>query len=238
MMKKPYVICHMVTSIDGRILGNRWGRIPGPKDSTTLYETTAASFGVGAWLVGTTTMDEFDAPRKFEPKKAKAPVSREDFIAVTGAKSLGIGVDAKGITRWRDNDIDGDHAVLLVTDQVSDDFLAHLQAAEVSYLFCGKTEVDLRVALDKLVRHFKLKKLMLEGGGTFNGSMLAAGLVDEISQIIVPIVDGGVGVTGIFDVPGDAPKKAQAVLKSTSHKKLPGGANWFRYKVAGKPTGK
>jgi riboflavin biosynthesis pyrimidine reductase len=23
---KPYVICHMCTSIDGRILGNRWFR--------------------------------------------------------------------------------------------------------------------------------------------------------------------------------------------------------------------
>jgi riboflavin biosynthesis pyrimidine reductase len=30
---------------------------------------------------------------------------------------------------------------------------------------------------------------MLQGGGAINGSMLRAGLVDEISQVIVPIVE-------------------------------------------------
>ena len=56
---RPYVICHMCTTIDGKILGDRWGKLPGCKDSATLFETTAASFGIGAWLVGTTTMKEF-----------------------------------------------------------------------------------------------------------------------------------------------------------------------------------
>ena|SRR6266540_1142452 len=56
---KPYVICHMCTTIDGRILNDRWGKLPGPKDVGTLFEITAASFGIGAWLVGTTTMKEF-----------------------------------------------------------------------------------------------------------------------------------------------------------------------------------
>ena len=235
---KPYVICHMVTSIDGKVLSDRWGMIPGPKSSGSLFETTAASFGVGAWLVGTTTMNEFDAPRPFKPKPAKQRVDRgEDFIAEPKAKTLGIGVDAKGILRFRHNDISGDHAVVLVTDRVDDDYLSHLRDARVSYLFCGKREVDLKVALDKLTRAFKLKKLMLEGGGKFNGAMLAAGLVDEISQIIVPIVDGGgPGVTGIFDAPGETPKRAAARLTLKSHKRLAGGVNWFRYKVAGKPT--
>ena len=58
---KPYVICHMCTSLDGKIIGYRWGKLPGYKHESDLFETTAASFGIGAWLVGTTTMDEFDA---------------------------------------------------------------------------------------------------------------------------------------------------------------------------------
>ena len=57
----------------------------------------------------------------------------------------------------------------------SDDFLAHLQAAGASYFFCGRTEVNLSIALDKLRRTLGIKKLMLEGGGKFNGSMLHAG---------------------------------------------------------------
>jgi len=56
---KPYVICHMCTTIDGKILGERWGKLAGGMDSGKLFETTAKTFGIKAWLVGTTTMREF-----------------------------------------------------------------------------------------------------------------------------------------------------------------------------------
>jgi len=227
---KPYVICHMCTSIDGKILGDRWGRLPGGKDSATLFETTAASFGIGAWLVGTTTMDEFDGP-KFKLPRSRGAVVRQDYIANAHAKRLGIGADAKGVLRFRENEVQGDHIVLLLTDRVSDDYLAHLQAARVSYLFCGKQAIDLPLALQKLGSAFRLRKLMLQGGGKFNGAMLQAGLVDEISQIIVPVADGGVGITGFFDIPGKAPPKAAAILRLLSHKQLPGGVTWLKYRV-------
>jgi len=60
---------------------------------------------------------------------------------------------------------------------------------------------------------------MLQGGGKFNGAMLKAGLVDEISHITVPIADGGFGVSSFFDIPGNPPKKAAATLRllSTNH---------------------
>ena len=156
---RPYVICHMCTTIDGKILGDRWGKLPGRKDSATLFETTAASFGIGAWLVGTTTMKEF-AGRNVKLPRARKPVIRRDHIADKNAKRLAIGVDVKGVLRFQENEVDGDHVVLLVTDRVGDDYLAHLQSAGVSYLFCGRKEVDLRVALRKLGNDFHLRKLM------------------------------------------------------------------------------
>ena len=130
----------------------------------------------------------------------------------------------------------GDHVVLLVTERVGNNYLAHLQAAGVSYFICGKRDVDLEVALDKLRQTFSIKKLMLEGGGKFNGSMLHAGLVDEISQLIVPIVDGGIGVSSFFDIPGDAPPQAAARLRLKSHRQLPGDVSWLKYRVIGKPA--
>lgn len=55
----PYVICHMVTSIDGRILSQRWGKLHRGVTGARLFETTAKRFGIPAWLIGTTTLREF-----------------------------------------------------------------------------------------------------------------------------------------------------------------------------------
>jgi 2,5-diamino-6-(ribosylamino)-4(3H)-pyrimidinone 5'-phosphate reductase len=225
---KPYVICHMCTSVDGKIIGQRWGKLPGYKHESNLFETTAASFGIGAWLVGTTTMDEFDG-RKIKLPRTKKTIARRDHIANPRAKTLGIGTDAKGVLRFQQNEVGGDHVVLLVTDRVSNDYLAHLQAAGVSYLFCCRKTIDLPLALRKLASAFGLRKLMLQGGGKFNGAMLQAGLVDEVSHITVPVADGGEDVSTMFD--GQTSAKSAAILRLFSHKILPGGAVWCRYKV-------
>jgi riboflavin biosynthesis pyrimidine reductase len=227
---KPYVICHMCTTIDGRILGSRWPPLPRGQDYSELFETTADSFGIGAWLVGTTTMREF-AGRNLKLKPARRRIARTDHIADPRARRFAIGADAKGVLRFQKPDVDGDHVVLLVSSRVSDDDLAHLQDAGVSYLFCGARAVDVKVALDKIRRVLGIRRLMLEGGGTFNGAVLHAGLIDEISQVVVPVVDGGRGVPTIFDIPGDPPRKAAAALRLKSLRKLPGGVSWFRYQV-------
>jgi 2,5-diamino-6-(ribosylamino)-4(3H)-pyrimidinone 5'-phosphate reductase len=72
---------------------------------------------------------------------------------------------------------------------------------------------------------------MLQGGGTYNGAMLNTGLVDEISQVIVPLVDGGRDVTSIFEIPGSKTPRAAARLKVTHHRAFSGGVHWLRYKV-------
>ena len=227
---KPYVICHMCTSIDGRILGSRWSGLPAKIQSGKLFETTAASFGIGAWLVGTTTMKEF-ADGNFQLKPAKETLARVDHFADPKAKRFAIGADAKGVLRYKRNHVEGDHVVLLVSERVSNDYLAHLRSAGVSYLFCGRDHVNVGTALRKIGKVLGVRKLLLEGGGTFNGAVLKAGLIDEISQVIVPVIDGGAGVTGLCDIPGKTPKTAAATLRVINHKKLPGGVNWFRYRV-------
>jgi 5-amino-6-(5-phosphoribosylamino)uracil reductase len=227
---KPYVICHMCTTIDGRILSSRWPSLPGGISSAKLFETTAASFGIRAWLVGTTTMKEF-ADGNFRLKPARERIERVDHVADPNANSFAIGADAKGVLRFKRSEVDGDHVVLLVSERVSNDYLAHLRAAGVSYLFCGRDRVDVRTALRKIRDVLGLRKLMLEGGGTFNGAVLKAGLIDEISQVIVPVIDGGAGITGMCDIPGKAPKRAAATLRVIKHRKLRGDVNWFRYRV-------
>jgi len=66
----PYVICHMCTTIDGRIIGERW---PGGIDSGKLFETTANTFGIKAWLVGTT-------PAR-RPRDLRSASTRQTLVA-------------------------------------------------------------------------------------------------------------------------------------------------------------
>jgi hypothetical protein len=230
---KPFVICHMCTTIDGKILGERWGKLPGGMDSSKLFESTANTFGIKAWVVGTTTMREF-SERHFALPTAKQEIERVDYVADPKAKRFGIGTDAKGVLRYRRGDVNGDHVVLLVSERVSNDYLAHLRTAGVSYLFCGVDQVEPKKALRKLEKALGIRQLLLEGGGTLNGVWLKAGVIDEISQVIVPVVDGGMGVAGFFDIPGPAPRKAAALLRLIKQSKLPGGIQWNRYSVTGK----
>ncbi len=52
--KRPYVICHMVPSVDGRIVTLRWR--PPPRLHAE-YERTAGTFDAGAWMIGHVSME-------------------------------------------------------------------------------------------------------------------------------------------------------------------------------------
>lgn len=232
---KPYVICLMCTSIDGKVLGRRWGKLPGWGDTNVfekVHDEIVGDWDVAAWVVGTTTMKEFAGkPQRLKTaSKGMKMIGFDDFVSNPGASSFGIGVDSKGVLRFQESETQGDHVVVLTTKAAGLDYLAHLRGAGVSYLVCGEREVDLKVAFGKLKSVLGLKQVMLEGGGTFNGSVLQAGLVDEIQQVIVPVVDGGgPGVTGMFDYPGKAPGKAVGTLKLKSVKEMKGGVVRLRY---------
>ena len=231
-MPRPYVICHMVTSIDGKTLSRRWGPLPGGATSAELFNTTAAGLDAPSWLVGTTTMREFAVARPARLPEPKTPVPPGDHVAAADARTLAVGVDARGVLRFAGPDVDGDHTVILTTAAAPPAYRVHLRAAGVSYLLCGPARVGLARGLAKLHAAFGLRRLCLQGGGTLNGSMLRGGLVDEISHVIAPVVDGGgPSVTGFFDAPGRPARSAAAHLRLVSQEPLPGGAHWFRYRV-------
>ena len=65
-----------------------------------------------------------------------------------------------------------------------------------------------------------------------NGSFLAAGLVDELSLLVAPAVDGLVGTPAVFDYEGDKamPKGMSLTLRGMEAKE--GGLVWLRYDIA------
>jgi len=99
----------------------------------------------------------------------------------------------------------------------------------VSYLFGGKSRIDLARVLQKLRSRFDIRTLLLEGGGKINGSFLAANLIDEVSILIGPVADGSTGTASLFDVE-DQHSPARN-LKLISIEKRADDFVWLRYKV-------
>jgi len=155
---------------------------------------------------------------------------KKDFVAPHQGSTYAIAVDPRGKLYWQANSLDGDHVIAILSEQVSPEYLAFLQAQRVSYLFAGTHSIDLSTALTKLATTFQIKTLLLEGGGKINGAMLQAGLIDELSLLLAPIADGTNGTPTLFDTlnTGTSP---HAAVRLTLHavEQRTDGILWVRY---------
>jgi riboflavin biosynthesis pyrimidine reductase len=220
----------MAASLDGRMLPSRWR--PEGAAAGGLFERLHAEIGGDAWLVGRVTGQEF-ARGKAYPARTDKTFPREAWFARRGANAYGVVLDAHGKIAWGRSDIGGDPIVVVLCQRVSDAHLAGLRADGVSYIFAGKAELDLGLVLEILNRELGVKRLLLEGGGGANGAFLRAGLVDEISFILCPAVDGAKGAPSVFDsseAEAGQPAPIQTVVLESSQV-LDGGAVWLRYRL-------
>lgn len=194
-MDKPYIICHMVTSLDGKVTGDFLRK---SEHSSLIedYYRIHKEYSADGFLCGRVTMESsFPQPPALPAPYAGPPIVREDYVAESAA-FYAVAIDPQGKLWWSDSAIadtdagyHGAHIVEVLTQNVSDAFLAHLRQKGVSYLFGGKTELDLVLVSQKLKQLLGIEKLLLEGGGIVNGSFLQAGLIDEISLVVVPAAE-------------------------------------------------
>jgi riboflavin biosynthesis pyrimidine reductase len=221
---KPYIVVHMMSSIDGRSLTDGWHL----DFAGDLYETTAATFAADGWICGRVTMQEISHGKDFPKGLAKTPVPRSHHFVEREASQYAISIDPQGRVAWKSNTALKSHVVEVLTEQVCDDFLAYLQSIGVSYVFGGKAEIDLAAVIDTLARELKVKKLIVEGGSHVSGAFVHAGLVDEVSVLLLPLVDGRSEHPASFEVAMNA-WKAPAYLKLKSAEKADHDAVWLRY---------
>ncbi|WP_114940654.1 dihydrofolate reductase family protein [Mucilaginibacter endophyticus] len=221
--KLPYVVCHMMSSVDGKILTKNWADTKTGKGSTGLYEKVHKKYDSQAWMCGRVTMER-DFADGLYTHDGEQTNETTDFVADAKAKSFAIAIDAKGKLAWKENNIDGDHLIEVLTTQVSQGYVDYLRDRGISYVFAGDKDVDLTVALNKITSLFPIKTIMLEGGGNLNGAMMKAGLVDELSLLLLPLADGTTA-TSVFET------GAVTEMKLKKVKELPGGVLWLNYKV-------
>ncbi|MBQ8921603.1 MAG: GNAT family N-acetyltransferase [Oscillospiraceae bacterium] len=192
---RPLVICHMVTSIDGRVTGKFLSGSAGVQASEAYYDYHRAMQG-DAFACGRVTM-ESSFTGGFKPdlsEFAGADLPHEDYIARKHGY-YAVSFDRHGSVGWQDGILhdedpgyDDCHIIEVLSEDTPAEMLAYYRKIGVSYLFAGREDIEIKTALQKLYALFGIRVLLLEGGSIINGAFLRAGCVDKISQVIAPVI--------------------------------------------------
>lgn len=233
-MKKtnfPYVICHMMQTLDGKIASGVEG-VEIIMDYFDLYAQTEQQLEGNVWMFGRKTAAAFAEPMS-ELSNIPADVENSENVVTNASATYAVVVDTKGLLRWSNNYINlTGHSeefriITLVTKRTPKAYLAYLSALNISYLTCGDEELNLMQAMTRLKEIFGIDKVLLEGGGSLNGSMMAQGLVDEISLLLLPRVLNKKDAPTLFDAESSSVSTTQYSLVSTQP--LERDVLWLRY---------
>ncbi len=238
-MNRPYIFCHMLTSLDGKIMGNY---MQTPEGSVAGEVFDAIAFGKDpyykhqGWLSGrVTTDDNFTFYEKPALDENAPMVPAGDFVAKSDAPSYYVSVDPSGKLGWKSStltycEVDA-HVLEVLTEKASNAYKAFLRKLGISYIIAGKQTLDYALALDKLKRLFGIETLMLGGGGILNWSFIQAGMCDEISLVIAPSADGSAKTQTLFMAREGLTEDKPVGFDLISIEVKAGGTLWLRYSV-------
>lgn len=169
---------------------------------------------------------EMAGPGCFKAEHA-VPVGKECVARHAAAAGYQVVLDSKGTLLWSDDDGAETPLLVILSEQAPQEYLAYLDGRHISWIVCGKDEVDLRRAVELLYSEFGVRRMTVAGGGTINGAFLDAGLLDEMSILIGPGIDGRKGMVSVFDgIPMD---RGPVTLHLQDVQRYDDGAVWLRY---------
>lgn len=224
-MNKPYIICHMMTSVDGRIDCAMTEHLPGVQE----YYDTLDELEVPSRISGRVTAQlEMSLSGEFHAEKNE-PFGREGFSKAASAEGYEIVTDTNGTLLWEDDNGSDRPLLIIMSEKASREYIEYLNGQHISWIVCGKESIDLGRACEILFKEFGVKRAAVVGGGHINAAFLAAGLLDEVSILIGAGIDGRGGMAAVFDgLPMDRPVTP---LKLSDVRQYQSGAVWLRYIV-------
>ena len=221
---RPYIICHMMSLLDGRIDCDVTEQI----ESGDEYYDALNRLDCPSTLMGRVTMQmHYALPEPFIADD-KSPIGREQQHIATDAKGYLIAIDSKGKLRWPQNQFDGMPLLVTTSEDCPKEYHDTLTKQQISWIATGKGGIDLPRAMEILYKEFNVERLSLTGGGKINGALLKAGLIDEVSMMWCPGIDGRKGMAAAFD--GLDAETPPTKLKLTSVEKL-GETIWAKYQL-------
>ena len=239
MMDRPYIFCHMLMSLDGKIVGKYMDTKECDEPSEQFYEI---AFGKNAyykhqgWLSGrVTTDDNFTMYRKPKLDKTAPIVPPGDFITDGNYSMYYVSIDPLGKLGWQSNTLIYEtttaHVLEVLTEKASNAYKAMLRKLNISYVIVGKDELDYKLLMEKLYHKFNIKTLMLGGGGILNWSFIQAWLCDELSLVMAPVADGARQSPSIFETKEDLTSDKPVGFELKNVEVLENGGIWLRYLI-------
>ena len=238
-MNRPYIFCHMMTSLDGKIMGNYMSTPEGNLAGDVFYDI---AFGKNAhykhqgWLSGRiTTDDNFTFYKKPDLDESITEVPDGDFVGKSNAKMYYVSIDPFGRLGWKSNTLTyvdtTAHVLEVLTEKASPTYKAFLRKLGISYIIAGKETLDYEAALEKLKNLFGIETLMLGGGGILNWSFIQAGMCDEISVVIASAADGSTKTPALFAESEGRTTDTPVEFKLMSADVMNDNCVWLRYKM-------
>lgn len=233
---KPRIICHMMTSVDGKINGP-YMDTDAANAVGSEYERINDFYNGDAWLCGRVTTDEIFTFYHEPELTADAPlVAAGDYIASNDADMYYVSADPSGKIGWTSNSLEYEnrpaaHIIEVLTKRASNAYLDFLHRMKISYIIAGQEHLDCTQACEKLYSLFGIKTLILSGGGYINGSFLNEGLIDELSLLITPATDGMSDTVTLFEKGDYLPHKTPVEFNLIDVQKTKGDGIWIRYKT-------
>lgn len=239
-MNRPYIFCHMMTSLDGKITGNFMQTSQSDEAGDVFYDI---AFGKNAhykhqgWLSGRVTTDEnFTFYNKPELKENEEKVPDGDYIVKPLSSMYYVSVDPNGKLGWKENTltyVDTTASILeILTEKASNEYKAFLRRKNISYIIAGNDQLDYKMAMEKLYRLFNIETLMLGGGGVLNWTFIQAQMCDELSLVIAPVADGSNETPTLFEVRNNLGNTTPVGFELTHAEVVKNNVVWLRYKIA------
>ena len=237
-MNRPTVFCHMMTSLDGKIMGSFMDAPESGPAGDAFYEIAFGkkrTYQHQGWLSGrVTTDDNFTLYKAPALDENAAPVPEGDFVAKK-TDMYYVSIDPSGRLGWESDTLTyvdtTAHVLEVLTGKATNVYKAFLRGLGISYIIAGEEKLDAALALQKLKELFSIELLMLGGGGVLNWSFIQSGLCDEVSLVIAPCADGSTKTQTVFQVKDGLSTDAPVGFTLKSAEALPGSAVWLRYTV-------
>ena len=193
----------MVTSIDGKVTGDFLFQDE-CAEATDIYYRINRERKADGFICGRVTMEGsftggwYPDLSRYKPARHDMDM-KMDFIVDDLSGFYAIAFDTHGKLGWRSNKIidpdgdpgyDGAQIIEVLSEDVDERYLGYLEAMEIPYIFAGETAIDVELALLKLKTIIGCETLLLEGGSIINGAFERAGVVDELSLVVAPMIAG------------------------------------------------